>query len=59
MPESLSEEDYVIVPAGKMASPDNPDELIEVWWIQPKAEETVSTTESVERKLEPATAGVR
>ena len=59
MPEALSEEDYVIVPAGKMASPDNPDELIEVWWIQPKAEETVSTTESVERKLEPATAGVR
>ncbi|MGC1309266.1 MAG: caspase family protein [Phormidesmis sp.] len=37
MPEMLSEEDYMMVPAGKMALPSNPSELIEVWWIQPRA----------------------
>lgn len=58
MPESLSKDDYVIVPAGKMASPSNPDELIELWWIQPKTEAS-STLTPTPRSLEPATAGVR
>ncbi|MGB7248105.1 MAG: caspase family protein [Phormidesmis sp.] len=44
-PDSLSEEDYMMVPAGKMASPNNPNELIEVWWIQPKALEKMPTEE--------------
>lgn len=61
MPEALSEEDYVMVPAGKMASPDNPDELIEVWWIQPRVTET--SVDSVPARShpskEPAVAGVR
>ena len=58
MPESLSKEDYVIVPAGKMAAPGNPDELIELWWIQPKMEKK-SPLAPAPRSLEPATAGVR
>ncbi len=57
MPESLSEEDYVIVPAGTMASPGNPDELIELWWIQPKTE--ASSLAPAPRRVEPAAAGVR
>ncbi|MGI8932863.1 MAG: hypothetical protein ACR2FS_02205, partial [Phormidesmis sp.] len=32
----LSDEDYVMMPAGKWASPTDPDRLVEVWWIQPK-----------------------
>ncbi|PZO11654.1 MAG: hypothetical protein DCF25_18990 [Leptolyngbya foveolarum] len=58
MPASLSKDGYVIVPAGKMASPSNPDELIELWWIQPKTEAS-STLAPAPRGLEPATAGVR
>lgn len=44
MPESFAEEDYEIVPAGKMAMPGNPEELIEVWWIQPKANNNAAPT---------------
>lgn len=29
-------DDYVMVPAGKMPSPHNPEEMVEVWWLQPK-----------------------
>ena len=32
----LSEKDYVMVPAGKMPSPTNPNEMIEIWWMQPR-----------------------
>ena len=74
MPESFSEEDYEMVPAGKMADPGNPDNLIEVWWIQPKANKVSTpvststpapstpasaTTASPSSVLEPAEAGVR
>lgn len=31
-----TDEDYVMVPAGKMPSPQDPSEMVEVWWIQPK-----------------------
>ena len=58
MPESFPAEDYVIVPAGTMASPDNPHELIEVWWIQPRASEPSESTQ-MPQSLEPATAGAR
>ena len=58
MPEAFPQEDYVIVPAGKMPSPHNPDELIEVWWIQPKGEVS-NTSVQPQRSLEPATAGAR
>lgn len=34
--KALSKDDYVVVPAGKWPSPGNPDELVEVWWVQPK-----------------------
>ena len=33
---ALSDDDYVMMPAGKWASPTDPDKLVEVWWIQPK-----------------------
>ena len=33
---ALSDDDYVMVPAGKWASPTDPDKLVEVWWIQPR-----------------------
>lgn len=36
MPDTLSRDDYVMVPAGKWPSPDNPDEMVEVWWLQPR-----------------------
>ena len=32
----ISQDDYVMVPAGKWPSPNNPDEMVEVWWIQPR-----------------------
>ncbi|MEL6939909.1 MAG: hypothetical protein AAFO84_12025, partial [Cyanobacteria bacterium J06598_1] len=32
--EVLAGEDYIMVPAGKMPSPSNPDEEIEVWVMQ-------------------------
>jgi hypothetical protein len=28
--------DYVMVPAGKMPSPSNPEEMVEVWWMKPQ-----------------------
>ncbi|MEM6451387.1 MAG: caspase family protein [Cyanobacteria bacterium P01_D01_bin.105] len=36
----VSQRDYVMVPAGKMPSPTNPDEMIEVWWMQPNGKRT-------------------
>jgi len=56
----LSEQDYVMVPAGKMPSPTNPDEMIEIWWMQPKDGATKSGAEAVpsEAERQPETVGV-
>ncbi len=37
---ALSEDNYIMVPAGQWASPSDPDKPVEVWWIQPKDMET-------------------
>jgi hypothetical protein len=46
-PSAFSTEDYTVLPAGKMASPSNPNELIEVWWVQPKGLATPTALEAV------------
>ena len=54
--QGLSEQDYVMVPAGKMPSPTNPNEMIEIWWMQPKNDmapkDDVSTPMTVKRTPE-------
>ncbi|MFK8183391.1 MAG: caspase family protein [Phormidesmis sp.] len=54
-PVPLFEKDYVMVPAGKVPSPTNPNEMIEVWWMQPK-EGLLPTPSNTE--LQPEAVGV-
>ncbi|MGD1895624.1 MAG: caspase domain-containing protein [Phormidesmis sp.] len=54
--QAIGKGDYVMVPAGKMPSPSNPDEEVEVWLIQPNGLEMPVPVDAVR---EPATVGGR
>ncbi|MEL6159424.1 MAG: caspase family protein [Cyanobacteria bacterium J06627_32] len=39
---AIAEGDFVVVPAGKMPSPSNPDEEVEIWLIQPSGSDPMA-----------------
>ena len=56
---ALSDDDYVMMPAGKWASPTDPDKLVEVWWIQPKGMAVPMSLQPADVPESAVTAGVR
>jgi len=58
MTAMLADGRYVMVPAGKMPSPSNPDEEVEIWLIQPAQSNTPSPIE-LETVPEPVGASQR
>ncbi|NJM96479.1 MAG: hypothetical protein HC800_04055 [Phormidesmis sp. RL_2_1] len=50
--ETDNEIDYVMVPAGKMASPHNPNELVDIWLRVPKGANTPVSSEPAQAATE-------
>ncbi len=53
--QAPSEDDYVMVPAGKMPSPQDPSEMIEVWRMQPKDMQSPAPTAPTASESQSAT----
>lgn len=53
-----TDENYMLVPAGKVPSPDNPGEMIETWWLRPKGMDMPVPIPSVITPVAPEPAAV-